>query len=74
MDTHPFPLAETENVQVQVVPCVIRSKGFVAPKILKKKSSINKLNKEPNLKKVTFEVRMSSVIVSNDVQLRWNSY
>ncbi|VDO90038.1 unnamed protein product [Heligmosomoides polygyrus] len=41
---------------VQVVPCVIRKKLRFAPKILKKKSSINRIPKEPNVKRVTFEV------------------
>ncbi|VDL69719.1 unnamed protein product [Nippostrongylus brasiliensis] len=39
-----------------VVPCVIRKKQRFAPKILKKKSSLNKISKEPNVKRVTFEV------------------
>ncbi|KAL6727194.1 hypothetical protein Aduo_009089 [Ancylostoma duodenale] len=41
---------------VQVVPCVIRKKSRFAPKILKKKSTLNKVSSEPNLKHVTFEV------------------
>ncbi|RCN47714.1 hypothetical protein ANCCAN_06178 [Ancylostoma caninum] len=41
---------------VQVVPCVIRKKSRFAPKILKKKSTLNKISSEPNLKHVTFEV------------------
>ncbi|VDM56973.1 unnamed protein product [Angiostrongylus costaricensis] len=40
---------------VQLVPCVIRRKHF-APKILKKKSSLNKIPKEASVKHVTFEV------------------
>ena len=55
LETLPFPMAEVDNVQIQVVPCILKAKN-AAPKILKKKSSINKVNKEPNLKRVTFEV------------------
>ncbi|KAK5984994.1 hypothetical protein GCK32_002249 [Trichostrongylus colubriformis] len=45
----------TNADDVQVVPCVIRKKPRFAPKILKKKSSLNKVSKEPNVKHVTFE-------------------
>ncbi|KAJ1350458.1 hypothetical protein KIN20_006251 [Parelaphostrongylus tenuis] len=40
---------------VQLVPCVIKKK-HLAPKILKKKSSFNKIPKETSVKHVTFEV------------------
>ncbi|XGW15928.1 hypothetical protein V3C99_001409, partial [Haemonchus contortus] len=46
----------TSADDVQVVPCVIRKKPRFAPKILKKKSSLNRVPKEPNVKHVTFEV------------------
>ncbi|PIO71809.1 hypothetical protein TELCIR_06286 [Teladorsagia circumcincta] len=53
-DTISYKPAPTDDVQV--VPCVIRKKPRFAPKILKKKSSLNKVSKEPNVKHVTFEV------------------
>ncbi|KAK6013658.1 hypothetical protein OSTOST_21023, partial [Ostertagia ostertagi] len=53
-DTISYKSAPTDDVQV--VPCVIRKKPRFAPKILKKKSSLNKVSKEPNVKHVTFEV------------------
>ncbi|EYB82474.1 hypothetical protein Y032_0359g3426 [Ancylostoma ceylanicum] len=53
-DAISFTTSSTDGVQV--VPCVIRKKPRFAPKILKKKSTLNKISSEPNLKHVTFEV------------------
>ncbi|CAI4230531.1 unnamed protein product [Auanema sp. JU1783] len=55
IDTFPLAPSQADNIGVKVVPFVMSSKS-TAPKILKKKSTINKANKEPNLKRVTFEV------------------
>ncbi|KAK6015688.1 hypothetical protein OSTOST_18861 [Ostertagia ostertagi] len=63
-DTISYKSAPTDDVQV--VPCVIRKKPRFAPKILKKKSSLNKVSKEPNVKHVTFEVQWASGVVSRE--------
>ena len=58
----PFPDATSpsENSEnVQVIPCWQSHKignGVHAPKILKKKSSINKTNRDKSLKRVSFEI------------------
>ncbi|EYB82475.1 hypothetical protein Y032_0359g3426 [Ancylostoma ceylanicum] len=55
-DAISFTTSSTDGVQV--VPCVIRKKPRFAPKILKKKSTLNKISSEPNLKHVTFEIHV----------------